>query len=139
MPSRFRLRGPSEHQIQASLFDWAKLACRAYPELRLLYAIPNGFHAAGRSPGERARHVARMKSEGMKSGVPDVCLPVPRGGFGALYLEHKSDQGSVSDAQVQWIEELSAAGNKCVVSRSFAESRDTIVSYLGLGIGLLFG
>ena len=63
----------SEHQEQAALFRWAWFAQVKHPALALLYAIPNGGH----------RHkavAARMKAEGVKAGVPDLCLPVARGG-----------------------------------------------------------
>ncbi len=120
---RLRLKGPNEHQIQQAVFEWANLACRSYPELLLLYAVPNG--------GKRSiRAAAYMKSEGMKAGVPDVCLPVPRQNFGALYIEHKAEDGRLTPAQELWIERLSSAGNKVVVSRSFAQSRDEILCYL---------
>ena len=118
-----RLSGPSEHEIQASLFAWAAIACRHYPEVRLLYAIPNA--------GKRSyRAAAYYKAEGLKSGVPDVCLPVPRGTYGALYIEHKAGRNGTSEVQDWWCRELAAAGNKVVVSRSFAESREAIVAYL---------
>lgn len=121
-----RLSGPSEHEIQAAVFSWAAIACRHYPELRWLYAIPNA--------GKRSyRAAAYYKAEGMRSGVPDVCLPVPRGTYGALYIEHKSDKGRIEDQQQQWLDGLQAAGNKVVVSRSFAETRQALLDYLGVG------
>lgn len=120
---RIVLRGPDEHQIQAALFDWAKIACRHYPEVRLLYAVPNA--------GKRSyRAAAYYKAEGLRSGVPDVVLPVPCGGYGALYIEHKAEKGRVSDDQRWWLRELAEAGNLVVVSRSFEESRRAIVGYL---------
>lgn len=33
---------PTEDQEQATLFQWAALQERRWPELRMLYAIPNG-------------------------------------------------------------------------------------------------
>jgi len=63
-----------EHKEQKALFRWAGFRAQQKPELELLYAILNGGH----------RHKAvgrRLKAEGVKRGVPDICLPVPRGGF----------------------------------------------------------
>ena len=57
----------SEHQEQVALFRWAEFAIARWPELALMYAIPNGGH----------RHkavAAGLKAEGVKRGVPDVCL-----------------------------------------------------------------
>ena len=79
-------------------FRWAALAKSRWPELVLLHAIPNGGH--------RHKAVAvRMKAEGMKAGVPDICLPVPRGSWHGLYLELKTEDGSVSRAQRRWLEQ----------------------------------
>ncbi len=62
---------PTEHVEQVSLMRWAALTKRRRPELALLYAIPNG--------GDRHKAVAaKLSAEGVKSGVPDLCLPVPR-------------------------------------------------------------
>ena len=61
-----------------------------------------------------------------------MCLPVPRGTYGALYIEHKTEIApkKLPDSQAWWHRELAAAGNKVVVSRSFAETRDALVGYL---------
>lgn len=55
---------------------------RAPLELALLHHIPNG--------GARSKATAgRLKAEGVKAGIPDICLPVPKNGYGALYIELK--------------------------------------------------
>jgi hypothetical protein len=72
----------SEHDEQVNLFHWADIMSPQYPELALLHAIPNG--------GKRNINVARkLKEEGQKAGVPDICLPVPRGEYHGLYIEMK--------------------------------------------------
>lgn len=114
---------PTEHQEQVSLFHWAELASSTMPELRLLHAIPNGG----------ARHPAvagKLKAEGVKPGVPDVCLPVPRGQRHGLYIEMKSATGSVQDHQRKFGELLSGQGYQVVVCRSWVEAREQIMAYL---------
>ena len=113
----------SEHDHQANLFSWAALTRVKYPELALLYAIPN---AAKRS----MKLAAIMKAEGLKSGVPDVCLPVARQGFNALYIEMKSEKGKLKASQEVWLKMLNQAGNKAVVCRSFDEAKAAIEEYL---------
>lgn len=57
-----------------------------------LFAIPNG--------GARdAKTAALMKAEGVTSGVWDLFLAIPRGQFSGLFIETKSDTGTLSDQQ----------------------------------------
>src|SRR5699024_10256580 len=76
----------TEHDEQVQLIRWAGLARGAYPALRWLHAVPNG--------GARNIVVARkLKAEGVQRGVPDLCLPVPRGPYHGLYIELKRAGG----------------------------------------------
>ena len=94
-------RTPTEHDEQVALFQWAELNEGAMPELALLFAVPNG----GYRPMTTA---AQLKAEGVKAGVPDVCLPVARGRFHGLWLELKRADHSNHATQLQeeWIERL---------------------------------
>ena len=115
---------PTENAEQAALFQWAELASGAHPELRLLYAIPNGGLRDGRT-------AVTLQRTGVKSGVPDVCLPVPKGGYGALYIELKRLQGgAVSENQRVWINRLNANGNKAVVCKGWVAAKNEIEKYL---------
>lgn len=115
---------PTEAQEQAALFEWAERAKGRFPALALLHHIPNG---GSRNPVE-ARH---LKEQGVKPGVPDICLPVPNGRYAALYIELKRRTGGrVSDVQRGWIAALNRAGNLAVVCRGWEEARDEIIEYL---------
>ena len=61
----------SEHQEQSLLFQWAELAKGQYPELGLLFAIPNAGGYKG-GYGSNVRLVMRAKREGVKKGVPKL-------------------------------------------------------------------
>ena len=77
---------PLEDAEQRIIFQWAAMETAARPELGLLYAIPNG--------GKRAIKTAiALKAQGVKSGVPDMCLPVARGAYHGLYIELKRQKG----------------------------------------------
>ena len=116
---------PTEAQEQEALFRWAAYAVGKWPQLRLLFHVPNG---GSRHPAE----AAHMKAQGVKPGVPDICLPVPVGRYAALYIELKRKKGGrVSDEQRGWIEALNRAGNRAVVCRGWDEAREEIVRYLG--------
>lgn len=118
----------SEHQEQANLIKWANLQARLYPELALLFAIPNG--------GLRDVRVARkLKLEGVKSGVPDLFLPVARRGYHGLFIELKSTKGKPTKKQVSWLAQLDKQGFKAVVCRGFDAATGEIIRYLGIGSG----
>ena len=126
---------PLERYEQRMLFQWAGLFSVRYPELDLLFAIPNaGGYTGGFS--RNAGRVANMKKEGVKPGVPDICLPVARGGYHALYIEMKR-QGtrakSVSPDQLGWHLKLREAGNLVEVAPGFDTARTTIIAYLESG------
>ncbi len=114
----------SEHDEQAALMGWAILQTGVWPELRLLFAIPNGGH----------RHkavAAKMVAEGVKRGVPDVCLPVPRGDHHGLYIEMKYGRNGTSPDQDAWLEALAGQGYKTAVCYSFEAAQRVITEYLG--------
>jgi len=113
---------PSEHDQQCSIFRWAKLM--EYPGLALLYAIPNG--------GFRHKATAkRLKDEGVKAGVPDICLPVACGGYYGLYIELKKKSNNfVTVNQEEWLERLRGQNYYAVVCRGEDSAKQTIIGYL---------
>lgn len=118
---------PTEAQEQTALFQWAALMEGRWPELRLLYAIPNG---GSRHPVE-ARH---LKEQGVKPGVPDVFLSASRCGYHGLYIEMKRRKGGrVSVEQKKMILALRAQGYKAEVCRGWEEAKNTICEYLREG------
>ena len=117
-------RIPSEAEEQKALFQWAELNKAKYPVLELMYHIPN---EAKRSPAGGYY----MKQQGMKRGVPDICLPVPAHHYTALYIEMKRrDGGRVSNEQHGWIQALNRVGNLAVVCHGWDEARMVILEYL---------
>ena len=115
---------PLEEIEQEHVFLWASMEERTYPELAMLYAIPNG--------GKRAIKTAvALKKQGVKRGVPEMCLPVPRGGFNGLYIELKRVKGgTVSDEQREWIAALNTQGYKAIICHGAEEAIEQIRGYL---------
>lgn len=58
---------------------------------------------------------AHLKAQGLRPGVPDLCIPVPRGKYSALYIEMKAEGGKISEAQEEWIYKLRKYGNAACV------------------------
>lgn len=114
----------TENQEQQLLFEWAALSAGRWPELALMYHIPNG--------GSRSKSEAgRFKAEGVKSGVPDICLPVARGGYHGLYIELKRIKGGrVSPAQKWWIAALRDQGYYACVCKGWDDAAGIIKKYL---------
>lgn len=150
----------TEHAEQRALFAWSFMAANkgfdaansdsAYvgeytgpvipiPSLQRMFAIPNG--------GLRDKiTAARLKAEGVKSGVPDVFLPVPCvvnnvvqacGLFIELKREtsgkgqQRRQKGSTSNDQDNWLDYLNSNGYAVVVAFGWREAADAIENYLG--------
>jgi hypothetical protein len=89
-----------------------------------MYHVPNGGH---RNPAT----AGRLKAEGVKKGVPDICLPVPRGGYHSLYIELKRRKGGrVEPEQTEWLEELGRQGHYVAICNGYDSAIDTIERYL---------
>lgn len=116
---------PTESTEQQWLMQWAEMAKGAHPELRMLYHIPN--------EGKRSRKTgARMRAEGLKKGVPDLCLPVARCGKHGLYIELKRSKGGrLSEAQSDWLDRLMAEGYGVAVCHGWEDAARVIERYLG--------
>ena len=117
---------PSESVEQQNLFRWAAVSAAArWPkEMRMLYHVPN--------EGKRSQaNGARLKSEGLRAGVPDINLDVARGEYHGLRIEMKRRRGErVSPEQAAWLEALREQGYAAIVARGWEEAADAIEKYL---------
>lgn len=121
------LPAPTESAEQQCLFRWAAYQSGRFPELALLYHVPNG--------GSRKKAEAgRFRAEGVKAGVPDLCLPVARGSFHGLYIELKRQKGSkTSDDQKRWLSELEKQGYFTALCKGWEAAAKVITEYLSMG------
>lgn len=117
---------PKESEEQAWLFEWAEYQSGKYPELKMMYHVPNG--------GSRNKiEAARLKAQGVKPGVPDIVLPVARGGYNGLYIELKRTKyGKKGEEQTKWIEALKEQGNCAAVIEGWRSAAALILWYLNL-------
>lgn len=117
---------PTEHQEQCALLEWVSLYQGRYPELEMLFAVPNG--------GQRHIAVARkLKAEGVRAGVPDLFLPVARNGYHGLFVEMKTRTGKTSPAQRAYFERLRENGYRVAVCRGWESAAHELTLYLGVG------
>lgn len=112
-----------EAREQQALFAWSALSVGKYPELALLYHIPNG--------GSRNKiEAANLKRQGVKAGVPDICLPVARSGFHGLYIELKAGRNKATEKQQEWLTALEREGYQAIVCCGWEEAKRAIEMYL---------
>lgn len=112
-----------EHNEQATLFQMISYQVNKYPELELMFAIPNGG----------ARHIAvarKLKAEGVKAGVPDIFLPVARNGYHGLFIEMKVGKNKPTDHQRDYLDKLEDEGYLTDVCYSSEEAYNLIMTYL---------
>ena len=114
-----------EHIEQVKLFNWAREKEPLHLHLGLMFAIPNG--------GKRHIGVAtKLRQEGVKSGVPDIFLAVPKNDKHGLFIEMKYGKNKLSTNQLWWVSSLRVEGYATAVCYGFEEARDVIIEYLGL-------
>lgn len=112
----------SESQHQAALVKWF---WNKYKNLRgLLY---HNFN----NPRNQVQG-AQLRSLGLMKGNPDLTLALPRGGFGALYIELKKPGEKPRKEQVEQMERLEAAGNKVEWVDNAEDGARVIEDYLTL-------
>lgn len=116
----------NEAGAQETLFTWISWQTGEHPELALAYHVPNG--------GKRDVVTAvNLKRQGVKAGVPDIHLPVARGGYHGLYIELKVGKNKQTDLQKWWQEKLTEQGYLAVVCYGWQSAAEQIMEYLEMG------
>lgn len=121
MPEQLAKSG-SEHGHQAALFAWSRMASMYIPELRLMFAIPNG--------GLRNKvSAARLKAEGVKAGVLDIFLPVARRKYHGLFIEMKRGRNLLTLAQEEFCANVHGQGYLYCVAYSWQSAAKNLIWY----------
>ena len=88
------------------------------------------WHTPNGEPGERisdARFLSKLMAMGLLPGVPDLVLFSPEGR--AYFLEFKSADGVLSDAQKDFREWAMGAGLRYAVARTVSEAMHIFQSF----------
>jgi hypothetical protein len=94
------------------------------------YAIPNGQMIAG-DARQRARYMNFLKAQGLKPGIPDVCIAYPIGRYHGAYIEMKRDgKAKVSSEQGTWLTILNQMGYYAVVAPGLDSAIECTKIYL---------
>jgi hypothetical protein len=130
---------PLESGEQAALFDIIDRYAPRYPQLRLIFHIPNGENRGdkvlrrNRKTGQEYWYSptgAKLKRMGVRPGVLDIFCAVASKGYHGLFIEMKRQGEKPEAAQVDWIEALLEGGYLPVVCYSSEEAWETICNYL---------
>jgi hypothetical protein len=119
-----------EHQHAVALVQWWALFARTKGiDERLLFAIPNAGGYVGGFQKNMLR-VMSMKREGVRPGVPDYFLAIPKAGSGGLFIELKAPKGSASKDQKEVLSLLESQNYGCVVAFGWDEAKTAIEEWL---------
>ncbi|MEI7232840.1 VRR-NUC domain-containing protein [Pectobacterium carotovorum] len=117
----------AELEEQAALIEWADKTVIADVKIGdYLLHIPNG----GKRGPKAARDAKRL---GVRAGVPDLFLALPRGGYVGLWIEIKAKGGKLSAQQEVWLKRLEDAGYRAVCCFGFNQASSAISEYINCG------
>lgn len=119
---------PSEHVEAVNFMRMCFYGRGKRPDLAEIFAVPNG--------GDRHPAVAaKLKAEGVRKGVSDYLLLVPRGTFHGMALELKRVEGSgLEPEQVEFLERCRARGYHATWARGAEAAFQAVCEYLDLGL-----
>lgn len=123
--------------LRAKRIDWegaeqaalmVEIQVRMPEVFALIYHVPNGGH----------RHIkvaADLKKQGVRAGIPDLVLPMARGGYFGLYIEFKAtppNDSPVSADQQARIRALNDHGYLAIVCRGHFDAMEQLRTYMRL-------
>lgn len=114
-----------ESDLQAAIIRWASTMEGRYPELRWLTHCPNG----GR---RNAREAMNLKAQGVRPGILDLFLDVPRGGYHGFRWELKRPKSNEvpTKEQCEYMAFLDAQGYFSGWSNDFEVTKAVLIDYL---------
>lgn len=117
----------TEYDHQKYVFKWAEQPSirERFPDLKLLHHIKNETKGG-------VEQVKIDKANGVKKGVPDLCLPSAHGKYHGLYIEMKAEKGRLSPEQKWWLAELGKQGFATAVCYGWQQATEVLEWYLNL-------
>jgi hypothetical protein len=124
-PTRQSIR--SEHTEQVRFFELVDRHFTRHKELKNVFAVPNGS----------LRNIVvakKLKAEGVRPGVPDIFVDVPRQGYHGMRIEMKRSDGGkgLSSDQSDWFKRLSDEGYLCYQANGCMDAWAALCVYLGI-------
>lgn len=114
----------AETEEQAALIAWAdKTVIDGICIGDYLIHIPN----EGKRGPKAARDAKRL---GLRKGVPDLFLALPRGGYAGLWIEMKAGEGRLSPEQNDWIKKFKEQKYDVGHCFSFEQALERVINYM---------
>lgn len=111
---------PSESEEQITVIEYCDL--KGIP----IYHIAN--------EGKRTRYTGDLlKRMGMRTGFPDLCVPVAKGKYHGFYIEMKSASGKPTKDQISWLKCLKTNGYATAICYGASEAIELIDKYMNIG------
>ncbi len=123
-----QLKVPDEHTEQVNLLHRVRMLLPGII-YENTFAVPNG-------QVRDVRIARKLKAEGQRNGVPDLCLDIPRGPFHGFRCEMKRRNAKPSDwreDQREWAARLNANGFLAVVACGADQGFDQFKAFWDLG------
>lgn len=108
-------RKSPEHDLQVAIVNALRSYC-PHP----WFAVPNGGH-------RHIRTATKLKAEGVRPGVPDLCFVLPGGRFAGLEL--KSKKGRLSPEQKAFRDAVTALQGWWHVANSIEEAWQILATW----------
>jgi len=120
----YLMKIPSEMEECRAFWNWAQLI----PGLKdYLYKIVN---EGKRNPA----HGMKLRTIGLRAGLPDYHYPVPNEKFNGFWLEMKTRKKTKHDSlpnhQREWIEKLQKINHYATFAYGWEDAADKTMSYL---------
>ena len=122
----YKVNSDCHSRLQAGCVKWFRYQYSEYKDL--LFAIPNGLPIFDKEL--RVKIYNRLNKEGLKAGVPDLFLAVPKGVYHGAFIEIKYDSDRLRKVQADMIRELESENYKCIIVRSLEEFIEQINEYM---------
>jgi hypothetical protein len=118
-------------QKKVIAWAWDQQRVKRYPALAWLHASANGSKRDGFTAWQ-------LQEEGVLSGVSDLCLPFPAGGYHGLYIEMKSSitGGKPSPNQIKFMNWVRSVGYCVAVSYDAEPAKKLLRWYVRGAVGL---
>lgn len=114
---------PTEKQEQIAFMDWVRLQPGIHP-----YCI----HIANQRRANLA-YGALLKRMGVRAGVSDIFIAIPRNGASGLWIEFKRSKGGViSPEQRTWLCRMLDVGYAAKIAHGCDEAIEIVKGYFGM-------